>query len=144
MKAIIPAAGIGSRMGDLTRDLPKGLLDVGGQPLIHNSLEGAVEFGVTEIIVVTPPDGSFFADAIGQRYRGLPVRYAVQHRRAGLVDAMLAAQPHLGEDDFALLLPDEILIRPRRERSLALRRFGGRGDYRRLRSGRTGKDRPQL
>ena len=53
MKAIIVAAGIGSRLGDLTKDLPKSLIDVNGKSILERQIELFKKFGINEIFIVT-------------------------------------------------------------------------------------------
>ena len=53
MKAIIIAAGIGSRLGDLTKDLPKPLVDVNGKSILQRQIEIFNKFGIDEIFIVT-------------------------------------------------------------------------------------------
>ena len=51
--AIILAAGLGSRFGDITKYVPKGMIKVGKQPMIQSSIESILEVGYDEIIIVT-------------------------------------------------------------------------------------------
>ena len=51
--AIILAAGLGSRFGDITKYVPKGMIKVGKQPMIQSSIETILEVGYDEIIIVT-------------------------------------------------------------------------------------------
>ncbi|OYR55438.1 NTP transferase domain-containing protein [Halorubrum halodurans] len=53
MDAVIPAAGRGSRLGELRGDRPKGLVDVAGRPLLAHAFEAAVEAGGGEPVVVS-------------------------------------------------------------------------------------------
>ena len=53
MKAIIVAAGIGSRLGELTKDIPKPLVDVNGKSILQRQIEIYRKFGVDEIFIVT-------------------------------------------------------------------------------------------
>ena len=53
MKAIIIAAGIGSRLGDLTKDLPKPLIDVNGKSIIERQINSYRKHGINEIIIIT-------------------------------------------------------------------------------------------
>ena len=55
MKAIIIAAGIGSRLGDLTKDLPKPLVDVNGKSILQRQIEIFNKFGIDEIIIIRGP-----------------------------------------------------------------------------------------
>ncbi|MDP3734742.1 MAG: phosphocholine cytidylyltransferase family protein [Nanoarchaeota archaeon] len=52
MKALILAAGIGSRLGDITKDLPKCLVPVCGKPILEYQLDALLENGIIDIIIV--------------------------------------------------------------------------------------------
>ena len=62
MKAIIIAAGQGLRLGDLTKNLPKSLLDINGKSILERQTELLQANGITEIIVVTGPNQEKFSD----------------------------------------------------------------------------------
>ena len=53
MKAIILAAGSSSRLGDITSDLPKGLLEINGKSIIQRQIEIYEKHGIDEIIIIT-------------------------------------------------------------------------------------------
>ena len=53
MKAIILAAGLGSRLGDLTRDKPKSLIKVNGKPIIKYQIDAYLNSGISEIFIVS-------------------------------------------------------------------------------------------
>ena len=52
MRALILAAGFGTRLGSLTQEIPKSLVEVGGIPIIDRSISKLMEIGITEIPVV--------------------------------------------------------------------------------------------
>lgn len=60
MKAIILSAGSGSRLGNLTKELPKSLVDVNGKPIIQRQIETFRNNGVKEIIVIVGPNKEKF------------------------------------------------------------------------------------
>ena len=53
MKAVILAAGKGTRMKELTNELPKPMLQVQGQPILEHILRGLISAGIREIFIVT-------------------------------------------------------------------------------------------
>mgnify|MGYP002355988415 CR=1 FL=1 len=53
MKAVILAAGKGTRMGDLTQEIPKPMLPVQGKPILEHIVTGLVNCGIREICVIT-------------------------------------------------------------------------------------------
>jgi NDP-sugar pyrophosphorylase family protein len=52
MKAIIVAAGVGSRLGDLTKNLPKPLLDVNGKSILEHQIELFHKFGIKDVMMI--------------------------------------------------------------------------------------------
>ncbi|MDB2225912.1 NTP transferase domain-containing protein [Halorubrum ezzemoulense] len=78
MDVVIPAAGRGSRLGELTADRPKGLVDVAGRPLLTRVFETAVDAGVGPLVVV----------------RGGPDRRAVRRRLRDETITRIAPQRH--------------------------------------------------
>ena len=75
MQAIILTAGRGIRLGKLTEEVPKCLLDIGGRPLIAYSLDRLVESGATDTTIVTGRYDHLIHRCIGESHRGMPVRY---------------------------------------------------------------------
>ena len=66
MKALILAAGKGTRLKPLTNTVPKHLLPVGNQPILFHVLDYVKEAGIEDIgIVVSPDSGSYIEEAIG-------------------------------------------------------------------------------
>jgi len=113
MKALILAGGRGKRMGDISNDKNKCLIKIGDKPLIQYSLDCAVNAGVSEICIVVGYKAEDIINTFGNRYKGLPIKYALQVEQKGLVHAIECAQKALGKDDFMLMLGDEIMRAPR-------------------------------
>ena len=128
-KAVIPVAGLGTRFLPVTRSVPKALLPVLDKPLIQYAVDDAVEAGITDIAIVEDARsvGSYFhsmpdleeklrdggrdelADqmvAISSRARITSIK---QLEPLGLGHAILLAKNFIGDEPFAVLLPDEIL-----------------------------------
>ena len=62
MKAVIIAAGYGTRLGNLTKKIPKSLIDVNGKSILKRQMELLQSNGVTEIIIVTGPNHEKFLE----------------------------------------------------------------------------------
>lgn len=114
-KAVIPAAGRGTRMRPVTWAVPKELLPVGAKPSIHRVVEEAAAAGLDRIGVVIGPDKGLirdYLDSAGRRGE-LPdvcFDYLIQEEPRGLADAISVAAPFVGGEPFALLLPDNVLL----------------------------------
>ena len=109
MDAVIPAAGRGSRLDELTDDRPKGLVDVAGRPLLAYALETAVEAGATGLVVVVGYEASQIVDWFGDAFGGVPITYVHQHERKGLAHAVSRAEPHV-DGTFLLVNGDNVFI----------------------------------
>ena len=67
MNAIIIAAGSSSRLGKLTKSLPKGLMKINGQTIIQRQIEFLRSSGINNIIIVTGPNAHCFDFKLGIR-----------------------------------------------------------------------------
>lgn len=107
MKAMILAAGLGSRMRPLTLTTPKPLLEVGGKPLIVWHIEKLQRIGVTEIVINTAWLGDKLLQALGDG-SDFRVKIYWSHEGEGLETAggIINALSLLGEDPFILVNGD--------------------------------------
>jgi UDP-N-acetylglucosamine diphosphorylase / glucose-1-phosphate thymidylyltransferase / UDP-N-acetylgalactosamine diphosphorylase / glucosamine-1-phosphate N-acetyltransferase / galactosamine-1-phosphate N-acetyltransferase len=103
-KAVILAAGRGTRMKSLTDDTPKTMLKVGGRPILERLLERLIEAGYTEALIVT----GYRAEMIEEYFRGyrLPLRFVRQSELNGTATAALLAREFVGTDDVLLTFGD--------------------------------------
>jgi len=113
MKALILAAGRGSRLEEHSREQTKCMLRMFGKPLIQYSLENAVRAGVSEIIVIVGYRAEQIINHFGIDFEGVRVQYVLQDEPRGLVHAIECSQAAMGGEDFMLFLADEILWSPK-------------------------------
>jgi len=129
-KAVIPAAGFGTRFLPATKAQPKEMLTVIDKPLIQYSVEEAVSSGIENICIIISrgkspiedhfdksPELEFFLQAKGktdsleevQRISNLAEFCYIRQKEAlGLGHAILMAEKFIGNEPFAVLLPDDI------------------------------------
>ncbi len=130
-KAVIPAAGLGTRFLPVTKSMPKEMLPIIDTPAIHFVVKEAVETGLDDIIIITgrgkravedyfdesPEIEMYLAkhnkDDLLHNIREISsmanVHYIRQKEPKGLPDAILAAEKHIGDEPFAVLLGDDII-----------------------------------
>jgi UTP--glucose-1-phosphate uridylyltransferase len=131
-KAVIPVAGLGTRMLPATKAIPKEMLPVVDKPLIQYVVNECVAAGIKEIVLVTHAsknsienhfDTSFELEAtLEKRVKRqlleevqaiVPKDVTIMHIRQGVANglghAILCAQPVVGDAPFAVVLPDVIL-----------------------------------
>lgn len=113
LKAVILAAGRGTRLGRLTDDIPKALVDVGGKPLIVHALDGLMEAGLAEFMVVTGYRGDQVEYELGNGGgAGVEIRYARQRQLEGTARALALARDWLGRERFFVTWADILVPRP--------------------------------
>ena len=110
MKALVLAAGRGSRLENLTDDKNKCMSEFRGRPLIEYSLDNAIRAAVSEIVVVVAYKAQTIIDRLGNDFKGTPIKYVFQQERKGLVHAIECSQEAIDGSDFTLFLADEIFI----------------------------------
>jgi NDP-sugar pyrophosphorylase family protein len=127
MKAVILAAGKGTRMRELTGDLPKPMLKVWGKPILEHILTGLAGAGIKEIFIVTGYRADVVEDYFGNGARwGLRIAYGRQLVQDGTGKAPELAREFIGNDDFLLTYGD-ILVKPETYQKM-IARFG-EGNY---------------
>ena len=132
-KAIIPVAGLGTRMLPATKAIPKELLPVFDKPIIQHVVEEAINSGIKEIIFITRSGKEAIENHFDVNYelerrldkRGkkkilrsiknviskkIKISSVRQENAFGLGHAILCARHLLGNESFAVFLPDEILL----------------------------------
>ena len=130
-KAIIPAAGLGSRFLPVTKAVPKEMLPILDKPMLQFVIEEVIEAGIEEIILVVSPgkesissyfrdntelekhlsstDGHKLIELVKNIPTGDQVSYVVQKEPLGLGHAVLTAHAAIGDNPFAIVLPDDII-----------------------------------
>ncbi|TMU84247.1 UTP--glucose-1-phosphate uridylyltransferase GalU [Bacillus sp. BHET2] len=130
-KAIIPAAGLGTRFLPATKAQPKEMLPIVDKPTIQYIIEEAVQSGITDIIIITGRgkrsiedhfDKSYELEATlekKQKWTALEevqsianlanIHYIRQKEPLGLGHAILCARAFIGEDPFAVMLGDDVI-----------------------------------
>ena len=133
-KAVILAAGLGTRLLPATKAIPKEMVTVFGKPLIQYVIEEVIEAGITDILVIIGTQHQ----AIVEHFQGegrarehalktndhatlaalennifpANIKFTTQQEPLGTAHAVLQAKSFIGKDSFALLFPDDIIINP--------------------------------
>ncbi len=109
----ILAGGLGTRLGSLTRDTPKPLLEVGGRPFLGWLMREALRWGIEEFVLLTGHLGDRVRGAIDLLSDGLPravpIRVSNEPAPAGTGGALRAARDML-DQHFLLLNGDSLLL----------------------------------
>ena len=130
MKAVIPAAGLGTRFLPATKAQPKEMLPVYDKPTIQYVIEEAVQSGIDDIIIVTGKGKRTIEDHFDRSFeleyhlkeKGkldyleevkaitdlADIYYVRQKKQKGLGNAIACAEKHIGDEPFAVMLGDTI------------------------------------
>ena len=130
-KAVIPAAGLGTRFLPATKAQPKEMLPIVDKPTIQYIVEEAVKSGITDILIITGRNKRAIEDHFDrsieleieleskgkldvlQEVRAISdmvnIQYVRQHMPKGLGHAILCAKSFVGNEPFAVLLGDDIV-----------------------------------
>ncbi len=131
-KAVIPAAGLGTRFLPATKSMPKEMLPIIDTPVFQYVVEEAIESGIEDIIIITGRGKraieDYFDDSpelemhLAQKHNTdllklvrdisslVDIHYIRQKEPKGLGDAILRAEKHIGNEPFAVLLGDDIIV----------------------------------
>jgi UTP--glucose-1-phosphate uridylyltransferase len=131
-KAVIPAAGLGTRFLPASKSMPKEMLPVVDKPSIQYVVEEAVRAGITDILVITGRAKRAIEDHFDRNFELeyyleqaakhdllkevqasaelADIHYVRQRDPLGLGHAVSVARSHIGNEPFAVLLADDIMI----------------------------------
>ncbi|ABE52516.1 UTP--glucose-1-phosphate uridylyltransferase GalU [Methanococcoides burtonii] len=131
-KAVIPAAGLGTRFLPATKSMPKEMLPIIDKPVIHYVVEEAIASGIDDIIFVTGRSKRAIEDYfdespelqmhLKEHHKDsllkmvedissmVDIHYIRQKEPRGLGDAIMTAKKHISGDPFAVLLGDDIIV----------------------------------
>lgn len=130
-KAVIPAAGMGTRFLPVTKSMPKEMLPLVDTPAIHYVVKEAIDAGIEDIIIITgrrkravedyfdespelemhlkEKEKHDLLDVVEEISSMVNVHYIRQKEPKGLPDAILQAEKHVDDEPFAVLLGDDII-----------------------------------
>jgi len=80
MKAVILAAGVGSRLKPITERIPKALINLGGKPLIAHSIETLIDHGIRDVIIVTGYKSYKIRRFVTENYPEISVKFVHNKR----------------------------------------------------------------
>lgn len=130
-KAVIPAAGLGTRQLPTSKAVPKELLPLIDRPMLHYIVEEALDAGLSQIVIVTSqgkdamanyfdpaPQYEELLDRRGETSLATAMRrvreeaefiFVRQHQQLGLGHAVHTARHAVGDEPFAVMLPDDVI-----------------------------------
>jgi len=113
VKAMILAAGLGTRLRPLTLDRPKSLVDVHGRPLIAYNLLLLRRWGIVDVVINLHHQGDALRAALGDGGNfGVRIVYSAEDPLLDTGGAIKNAAALLGDDDFVVLNGDTIIDLP--------------------------------
>jgi len=109
MKAVIPAAGIGTRLRPHTLNKPKALLPVAGKPILAHIMDDLTDAGIDGFVLIVGYHGDEVRRWFTRERPDLDITFVEQTERLGLGHAIWTAREALGDEPFFCILGDTIL-----------------------------------
>ncbi|MBI2086692.1 MAG: NDP-sugar synthase [Candidatus Zambryskibacteria bacterium] len=103
MKAIILAAGVGSRLHPLTQETPKTLIEISGKPIVERIFESLPE-EIDEVVLVVEHLKERVKAHLGNNFNNRKIIYVNQGDKKGTFGALLSAREFVNDDEFFLVL----------------------------------------
>ena len=108
-KAVIPAAGKGTRLLPLTKAIPKELIPLGTKPVLEHIVDEVIQAGITDILFVISKEKTAIRSHFGDSLNGVRFDYVCQAEQKGLADAVMCGKDFAGQDAFAVVLGDSVI-----------------------------------
>jgi len=108
LRAIIPVAGLGSRLKPHTYSTPKVLINVGGRPILGHILEKLIAEEVYKATFVVGHLGDMIIDYVTSKYPSIQADFIEQTEMEGLGHAIYTAIPTIDEKEVFIILGDTI------------------------------------
>lgn len=105
-QAVILAAGLGSRLGELTKNMPKGFLQIDGVAIVENSIKKLISVGVEEIIIGTGYKAEFYEN-LANKYNCIKTVYNKDYEKTSSMVTLNVCKQFIN-NDFLLLESDLI------------------------------------
>jgi UTP--glucose-1-phosphate uridylyltransferase len=131
-KALVLAAGFGTRMLPATKVVPKEMLPIVDRPVIEYIVEELIDSGIEHVIIVTAAGKRAVEDHFGRvadlellleskkdlerlerirkTWQSVDISFVRQHEMGGIAHAVLTAKRAIGNEPFVLVLPDDLIV----------------------------------
>lgn len=109
MQAIILCGGLSTRLGDITKGVPKILLEIGGRTVLDWQLDFLKEASVDEVILASGHLHDILYDAVGERCGAVQVSYAKEEEKLGTGGAIKNAMKYVSASPFFVLNGDVLI-----------------------------------
>lgn len=99
MNAIILCGGLSTRLGEITKEIPKILLEIGGKTILDWQLEKMQPLGVTEVILAAGHLAHVLHDTVGSSRLGIDLVYAIEDKKLGTGGAIKHAMQYASDSE---------------------------------------------
>jgi D-glycero-alpha-D-manno-heptose 1-phosphate guanylyltransferase len=106
LRAIVLAGGLGTRLAQVTRDIPKPMAPVGSRPFLEYLLDDLVDQGIEQAILAVSYRWEVIREHFGSVYRGMELSYSVEETPLGTGGAIRQALGKVTDDEVAVLNGD--------------------------------------
>jgi len=109
MNAIILCGGLSTRLGEITKTIPKVLLEIKGKTVLEWQTEKLKKIGITEVVLAAGHLNEELFDKVGLHLDGVTFTYAIEQERLGTGGAIKHGLSYLGNSEPTIILNGDIL-----------------------------------
>lgn len=106
MKALILAAGLGSRLAPITDTCPKSLVPVNGKPILFKQIENLIENGISDITVISGYKGEVLEKAVHEKYPEIKIIHSADYATTNNMYSAYLAREAMCDTDFLMMNAD--------------------------------------
>lgn len=106
MKALILAAGLGSRLAPITNDRPKSLVPVNGQPILMKQISNLYENGITDITIISGYKAEILENVVHSKYPEINIIYSVDYECTNNMYSAYLAKESMENESFLMMNAD--------------------------------------
>ncbi len=109
MNAIILCGGLSTRLGEITKSIPKVLLEIKGRTVLEWQTDKLKKIGITDVVLAAGHLNEVLYEKVGLHYNGVTFTYAIEQERLGTGGAVKHAWSYIGNDDPTFILNGDVL-----------------------------------
>ncbi|AVD74357.1 nucleotidyl transferase WchZ [Streptococcus pneumoniae] len=106
MKALILAAGLGTRLAPITNEVPKSLVPVNGKPILMKQIENLYQNNITDITIIAGYKSSVLTDAVTEKYPEINIIDNVDFKTTNNMYSAYLGKAAMGDSDFLMMNAD--------------------------------------
>ena len=110
MKALILAAGLGTRLAPITNNIPKSLVSVNGQPILFKQIDNLLKNGITDITIVSGYKADILKARVEEKYKGISIVESIDYASTNNMYSAYLGIKHIGTNEGFLMMNADVFF----------------------------------